>query len=206
MEMMIVISIMGTMAALLVPGIAESMSDARAAGAAEDVVRLSRHVRALSQESGLAYLFVFGSNSDDSGGLGRIRVYEGMNNHCRQTPWPQAITGSTADGHAVVDGIDLLTYNTSSGGRAPTVDDQNRQVIRLQATDAAGTVLTTLYLCIEPSGVTWEGASTSSNTGFTFTRQSTPITFTVSRSINSGARGAPRRVMFDSGSIARFKY
>jgi prepilin-type N-terminal cleavage/methylation domain-containing protein len=207
-EMMIVITIMGTMAALLVPGIGEFLADARQAGAAEDLVRLSRHVRARAQESGLAHLLVFGSTSDDSGGLGRIRVYEGMNNHCRQTPWPQTMTGTTANGHITVDGLDLGTYayNSPTSGRSTaTVSDQGRQVIRMQAANSTGTV-DTLALCMEPSGATWEGTSTNSSTGFVFTRQIAPITITVSRAVNSEARGPDRRVVFQPGSIARFRY
>src|ERR1700753_1681156 len=96
-ELMIAITIMGTMAALMAPGIAEFLADTRASAATEDLIRLSRHVRSRAQETGLAHLIVFDASNGISGALGRILVYEGMNNHCRQTPWPQTLSGTVAN-------------------------------------------------------------------------------------------------------------
>ncbi|MET0386434.1 MAG: prepilin-type N-terminal cleavage/methylation domain-containing protein [Polyangiales bacterium] len=207
-ELMIVVSIMGTMAALLAPGIGEMLADGRAAAASEDMVGLIRHVRARAQETGLAHLILFGSTSNDSNGLGRLRVYEGMNNHCRQTPWPQTVSGAVANGHTTVDAVDLgsANYNPPTSGRAATKDDQNRQVIRLQAFDVAGNTIETLALCYEPSGATWEGQSATSDIGYAFTRMVQPITFTVTRKVNTESRGLTRQVVFQPGGIARFKF
>jgi prepilin-type N-terminal cleavage/methylation domain-containing protein len=204
LELMIAITIMGTMAALLAPGIGEFMADARAAGASEDLVRLSRHVRARAQETGLAHLLVYTGIPGDAGGLGRIRVYEGMNNHCRQTPWPQTVGGTAADGHAPVDVLDLSSssYNPVSN---PTIDDANRQVIALRVANAIGAP-DSAVVCYEPSGATWQGTFTASSIGFAFTRQIAPITFTITRRVSGVTRGADRNVVFQPGGIARFRY
>lgn len=207
-ELMIVIAVMGTMAALLAPGIGEFMADGRAAGAAEDLVRLSRHVRARAQQTGLAHLLVYGGTANDSGGLGVIRVYEGMNNHCRQTPWDQAINGTVADGHAPVEELDMADsqYNPPTGTTGPTVDDRDRQVIAMRVSYAVGAP-DAAVLCFEPGGMMWEGAvSTTASAGFVFTRPRTPVVFTVSRKMNSVVRGRDRSVVFQTGGIARFQY
>jgi prepilin-type N-terminal cleavage/methylation domain-containing protein len=207
LELMIVVSVMGTMAALLAPGIGEFMADARAAAAAEDLVRISRHVRARAQESGLAHLLVFSGASTDSGGLGVVRVYEGMNNRCRQTPWPQTINGSVAQGHAPVEVLDLAAsqFNLGVNGRSPSIDDSGRQVIAMRASGSLGAPESAV-ICYEPSGATWEGVSNSSAVGLGFTRQNVPINFNLTRTVNSVARGSTRRIVFQPGGIARFRF
>jgi prepilin-type N-terminal cleavage/methylation domain-containing protein len=205
LELMVVITVMGTMAALLAPGIGEFMADARASSATEDLVRLSRHVRARAQETGLAHLMMFGSTTNDTGGLGRIRVYEGMNNHCRTTPWPQTINGTISDGHAPVQVVDMLLYNPMPSGRNPSVDDASRQVIAMTAQTSTG-VVDTVNLCYEPSGATFEGAADTSLAGFVFTRQIANIKLTVTRKVNSVQRGMTREVNFPPGGIARFRF
>jgi prepilin-type N-terminal cleavage/methylation domain-containing protein len=204
LELMIAVSIMGTMAALLAPGISEFMADARAAGASEDLVRLSRHVRARAQETGLAHLLVYTGVPADAGGLGRIRVFEGMNNHCRQTPWPQTVGGVAADGHAPVEVLDLSASSYNQGTN-PSIDDTARQVIALRVSDAIGAP-DSAVLCFEPSGATWQGAFTATTIGFAFTRQNAPITFTITRRVDGVTRGADRNVVFQPGGIARFRY
>jgi prepilin-type N-terminal cleavage/methylation domain-containing protein len=209
LELMVVVTVMGTMAAMLAPGIGEFMADARCAGAAEDLVRISRHVRARSQESGLAHLVEMRAGTADSGGLGVLRVWEGMNNRCRLTPWLQTVNGSVNSGHGWVEELDLGSshYNQPpGGGRAPTIDDGDRQVISMRA---GGSITTPEYaaICIEPSGATWQGVSTTaSGTGYAFTRQTQAATFTFTRSVNGVTRGALRTIVFQPGGIARFRF
>lgn len=213
LEMMVVITVMGTMAALLAPGVGEFLADARGAAASEDLVRLSRHIRSRTQQSGLAHLLVFSSRSDDAGGLGHVRVYEGMNNHCRQTPWTQALNGTVAQGQAPVDELNLglAQYNPPLGGNSSaSVSDTNRQVIRLTAesvtTADVATSMESVVLCYEPSGATWQGTSDGSVVGYGFARQTLRLRFTVARSVNSEARGRSRPVTFQPGGIARFSF
>lgn len=206
---MIVITVMGTMAAMIAPGIGEFLADSRAAGAAEALVRLSRHTQARTQQTGLAHLLVFSSAANDGGGLGVVRVYEGMNNHCRQTPWAQTITGKVEDGHAPVDVLDMSSgeYNPSAAGTTPTIDDRDRQVISLRVVGALG--VDAAVICLEPGGAVWEGVSSSvAGAGYTFTKPLTtkPIVFTVSRKFNGAVRGRDRSVFFSTSGMARFKF
>jgi prepilin-type N-terminal cleavage/methylation domain-containing protein len=207
LELMIVVTVMGTMAALMAPGIGEFLADARASGATEDMIRLSRHVRSRVQQTGLAHLLVFSGLPADSGGLGRVRIYEGMNNHCRQTPWSQAIDGTVDNGFTTTDQIDLAdsSYNAPVGGTAAKKADMNRQVIALSVVGSLRAP-DTAVICFEPSGATFEGIADASSASFAFTAQTTPIVFTVTRSVSGEQRGANREVVFPAGGAARFRF
>jgi prepilin-type N-terminal cleavage/methylation domain-containing protein len=209
-ELMIVITVMGTMAAMIVPGIGEFLADARAANAAEGLVRLTRQMQARTQQTGLAHLMIFGATNNDSGGLGVVRVYEGMNNHCRQTPWDQARNGRDDEGHAPVDVLDLSSgdFNPGAVGSQPTYDDRDRQVISLRVSGAVGAP-DAAVICLEPSGAVWEGAASSIvGAGYVFTKPLTsrPIVFTVSRRVNSAIRGRDRTVLMSTTGLARFRF
>jgi prepilin-type N-terminal cleavage/methylation domain-containing protein len=207
-ELMIVITVMGLMAAMIAPGLGEFTADNRAATAAEDLVRLTRHVGARAHQSGLAHLLVYTSDTKVSGGLGRILVYEGMNNHCRLTPWSQAITGTVKEGHIPVESMDMGDphYNQPVGGAAPTVDSRDRQLISLLVSGPPGAP-DVAVLCFEPSGAMWQGVLDAGiETGFTFTRPTAPVKFTVSRRLNGVVRGRPRELYIQTNGIARFKY
>jgi prepilin-type N-terminal cleavage/methylation domain-containing protein len=207
LELMIAITIMGTMAALMAPGLGEFLSDTRASAVAEDLIRLSRHIRSRAQETGLAHLMIYRGDIYASGGLGQILVYEGMNNHCRQTPWAQTTSGTVANGHTTVDTIDLATsaYNPIGSGAAPTSADTNRQVIVLGARENT-TALSSALICYEPSGATLKGVSDSSSAGYAFSVPQYQVTFTVTRTVNGEPRGAVREVVFPIGGTARFRY
>ena len=209
-ELMIVITIMGTMAAMIAPGVGEFIADSRAAAASEALVRISRHMQARTQQTGLAHLLVFSAGNNDGGGLGVVRVYEGMNNHCRQTPWEQTIQGTVENGHAPVDVLDMSSgeYNPAPAGAAPTIDDRDRQVISLRVTGSVGAP-DAAVICLEPGGTVWEGAaSTTAGAGFVFTKPPSrgAINFIVSRKMNSAVRGVDRTVFFSTSGIARFKF
>jgi prepilin-type N-terminal cleavage/methylation domain-containing protein len=212
LEMSVVVLIMGAMAAMVAPGLAEFMADARASGASEDLIRLNRVIRARVNQTGLAHLLMFQATNDAAGsnGLGRIRVWEGMNNHCNQTPWIQTINGIPDDGHVTVDGLDMgdSAYNLSTSSDPPTASDTGRQVIRIQASTNAQLAI----LCFEPGGNTFVGttAGNSPSIGFIFTPQITAETFSVIRATaRSGVmeeRGVNRAVIFPPGGNGRMRF
>jgi prepilin-type N-terminal cleavage/methylation domain-containing protein len=209
-ELMIVVTIMGTMAAMIVPGISEFLADARAASASEALVRMFRHMQARTQQTGLAHLLIFGSSNNDGGGLGVVRVWEGMNNHCRQTPWADTTGGRDDEGHAPVDVLDLSSgdYNPTGSGSAATSQDRDRQVISLRVSNTVGGG-DSAVICVEPGGAVWEGAPANAlGAGFAFTKPiaSKAIVFTVTRKLNDAVRGQERRVLFSTSGIARFKF
>jgi prepilin-type N-terminal cleavage/methylation domain-containing protein len=209
-ELMIVITIMGSMVAMIAPGLGEFLADARAASASEAFVRLTRHMQSRVQQTGLAHMLIFTAAGGDGGGLGVIRVYEGMNNHCRQTPWAQTIGGTDPNGHAPVEVLDMSAaqYNPVATGKLPTIDDRDRQVISLQVKGAVGAP-DAAVICIEPGGGVWEGsASNAVGAGYVFTKPFTtkPITFTVTRKVNGAVRGRNRPLFFSTSGLARFSF
>lgn len=210
LELAIVVMIMGTMAALVAPGLSEALADSRANGAAEEMVRINRVIRARVNQSGLAHLLLFRASDDVDGsyGLGRVEVWEGMNNRCTQTPWKDTIDGDPADGHMPVEVLDLGTsaYNLPFGGRAPRLDDVGRQVVRL----FAGAEETAAMLCFEPGGATYTAAAdaTVGVIAYKFTPQTEAVRFTVRRSIAQAGedpltRGVDRVVLFPAGGNGR---
>jgi prepilin-type N-terminal cleavage/methylation domain-containing protein len=212
-EMSVVVLIMGVMAAMIAPGLGEFMADARASGATEELIRLNRVIRARVNQTGLAHLMLLDATNTAGGsnGLGRIRVWEGMNNHCNQTPWMQTINGFPAQGHAPVDGVDMgdSAYNLPTSSGPPTASDTGRQVIRIQALPN----LTQAVLCFEPGGKTFvatAAAGTAPAIGFTFTQQTTAVTFSVIRAISRGGaieqRGVNRDVIFPPGGNGRMRF
>jgi len=209
-ELMIVITIMGSMVAMIAPGLGEFLADARAASASEAFVRLTRHMQSRTQQTGLAHMLVFTTANGDGGGLGVIRVYEGLNNHCRQTPWAQTIGGTDAQGHAPIEVLDMSSsqYNPVGSGGSPTIDDRDRHVISMRVSGAVGAP-DAAVICIEPGGGVWEGAASSTlGAGFVFTKPLTTkaILFTVSRRFNGAARGRNRPLLFSTSGLARFSF
>lgn len=204
-ELMIVISIMGIMAAMIAPGIGEFLADARAASAAEGIARITRHMQARTQQTGLAHLLLFSAETGE-GSLGIIRVYEGMNNHCRQTPWTQVTEmGAAARGHAPVDVLDLRAGEYNPG--VTKLEEQNKQVISMVVKGTVGT--DRAAICIEPGGAVWEGlASSELGAGYVFTKPPSKgsITFTVMRKVSGVTRGVDRVVFFSTSGNARFKF
>jgi len=212
-ELAIVILIMGGMAAMIAPGLSEQMADARAAGAAEELVRLHRLIRARVNSTALAHLFWFQATNDAAGsnGLGNVRVWEGMNNRCSLTPWMWTINGDPDDGHQIIDGVDMgdSAYNLPVDGADPGLDDIGRQIIRIQGR------ATTVILCFEPGGATYTGVvdAGAPDVGFVFTPQTVAETFTVTRSITIAGdaeadrpRGVPRTVVFPAGGNGRLRF
>jgi type II secretory pathway pseudopilin PulG len=211
LELMIVVMIMGSMAMMIAPGLGEFMADARASAASEDLIRLNRVIRARVNQTGLAHLMLFQASDDVAGsqGLGRIRVWEGMNNRCSQTPWMQAITGTEANGFQPIETVDMgdPAYNLPTSS-APTASDTGRQVIRI----VASTTPKLAVLCFEPGGNTFRGASAGDAPaiGYTFTPQTSAETFSVLRTLSrSGTmeeRGVSRDVIFPAGGNGRMRF
>lgn len=211
-EMSVVVLIMGAMAAMIAPGLGEMMADARAARAAEQLIRLNRVIRARVNQTGLAHLMLFAATNDEAGrnGLGQVRVWEGMNNHCNQTPWMQTINGDPRLGHIPIDSLDMgdSAYNQSTSSSYPTATDTRRQVIRIQAS----TNRELAVLCFEPGGRTFVATidGTSAAIGFTFTPQTAAETFSVIRAISRDGtmeqHGVNRDVIFPAGGNGRMRF
>ena len=209
-ELVVVVAIMGAMAALVAPGLAESMADSRQNGAAEEMLRINRVLRARVNETGLAHLLLFQATNNAAGsfGLGNAQVWEGMNNRCNTTPWAAALAGGAENGFSPVESLDLgnSAYNMPRDSSPPRADDVGRQVIRMFA---SGTP-TSALLCFEPGGATYTAVANTAmqQIGYVFTPQTAAVTFTVTRSMTTSGgeavtRGVDRVVIFPAGGNGR---
>ena len=216
LELMVVIVIIGVMAAAVIPALGEVRSDGRQSDAAHDIVRLGRRARALTMETGVAHLLRFqrGNNARGSFGLGRIELFAGMTNRCRQTPWQQAfdapadqVLGVDVTLREGADVLDMLSFNPTDQTTVPTAADAGRQIIRLTA--RGGDQIAdrpALQICYQPNGQTYELFSADTTGGVALTPQLRPITFTVTRTWNGGNKGVAREVVFPVGGNARVRY
>lgn len=216
LELMLVLVIIGGLSALMVPGLSEFLADARASSASEDLVRLFRRTRARTQETGLAHWVQYDATASNN--LGAIRVWEGMNNHCRQTLWTAVTTAyipttAATFGFAPVETLDMgsSSYNPPTGGSAPDAADTGRFVISLWVEQTAATPDDTAILqgsrtaswlanagiCFQPNGETYQGGPTG------MTIHNTPFVFRIVRRRDGAARGVPRQVIVAPGGTAR---
>ena len=203
-EMMLVVTVIGVLSALILPGIGEVMADNRQAAASENLVRLHRMVRARVNQMGLAHLMVF--SADASSGHGDITVYEGMNNRCQSTPWANVFdANAAAKGHLPVAALDMLDFNDLPSNYTGGTDDRLRQVITVRAASlvaGAPQPLNVVNLCIQPNGMTFMSTVAGN---WTFQAQSSPVLFTFRRTMAGSQHGVNRNVLFPVGGNARLR-
>lgn len=161
LEMVIVLAVIGTVAAMAMPSIVGSVWQQRQSGAAQDLVRFVRGVRDMTRRSGVAHNMVWRNNGNS---LGTLEVWMGMNNRCRLTDWSYA-RSNPGQGHRSVMRFDMARYNPFSGTATPEPGDPiDVLVMRVRTVlfrDASGGRLVnppevaaqdTGEICFEPSG------------------------------------------------------
>ena len=189
LELMVVVAIIGVVAAAAAPTIGDARADARANEVANDIVRALRHARSSAAGYGRAHLVVH--DPAGGGGDGSIYIYRGINNRCNANPWPALTAAGCTDANAMC---------------VDTVESQ-QQVLgasryRIQLPAMAGA-----QICFEPTGITRWRRSVA--TPFTDSNADVGgalgggFLFTVQRYTPSGDRGVQRRVMLPLGSDAR---
>jgi type II secretory pathway pseudopilin PulG len=176
---MIVVTIVGLMAAAIMPSMSEMMADGRQSSATAALVRLARAVREEAVEKRVAHRMVFDADGSDE--LGTIVVSAAFGPSCLRTPGWQAALGQ----------LDMAEFNSgdvSTGVR-----------IELDAQMPLGTAQDALTICFQGNGETW----TTVGVGGTPTRQPDPIVFIVERSIDGRIRGLQRQVVLPRSGTAR---
>jgi prepilin-type N-terminal cleavage/methylation domain-containing protein len=197
-EMMIVLCIVGVMAAAIAPSLGELLADNRQSSAAMDLVRLARQTRAQASTSGLAQLIRFRGGNDDAGanGLGAITVYAGMNTKCMRTPWQLTLTPASGTGLGPSRLFHMGDYNPSTG--TPTANDLDRHVIALSARLDGGQPQVDLRVCYQPNGEVYVGVP-----GLAV--QTASVLFSITRTMDRAARGRERQVILPVGGNARVR-
>jgi prepilin-type N-terminal cleavage/methylation domain-containing protein len=196
MELMIVLVIVGIMAMTVAPSLSEVLSNNRHASAAMDLVRFARRARSQSIATSKAQLVRYESTGSNK--LGRLDVFTGINNRCRQTPWADAITRGSNRAMA----FDMVDYNPTAPGYTATLDDTGRQVIALIATNPGSTTaLDEVRFCYQPDGLVFAAYIA----GDPLRVQTLGVEFRLRRTIDRVKHGADRVVVFPVGGSARMQ-
>jgi prepilin-type N-terminal cleavage/methylation domain-containing protein len=219
-ELLIVVVIIGIMAAAVMPTIGDMRSDARQGSAAHDIVRMGRRARALTMETGVAHLLRFQRGNDARGsfGLGRFELFAGMTNRCRQTPWELALDPNAAEPLGIAAArregpnvLDMVSFNPTDGATSPTDSDTSgRVVIRVRAfgwtpEDNVTADRPAVQICYQPNGQTYTLFAGQPG-GIGLRPQMDLVTFTIERRVGGGTRGVTREVVFPVGGNARVRY
>lgn len=187
---MIVVAIIGVVAALAAPQMGQARADAKTQEVALDIVRLLRQGRAQAAGYGRAHLVNF--TAGGAGGSGNVELWRGLNNRCNGQNWPALMAAGCAGSSMCVDEVNPLAYEISNS------DYQ----IRMPALGGAG------QICFEPHGLTsWRrpaGAPmfTDGNIDGGGTLGG-GFLFTIQRVLDGSNVGVMRRVMLPLGGDAR---
>lgn len=133
---MVIVSIIGIMAALAAPGMMRAMAVNRAQRATMDVARIGRAARSDAISFGRAYMLVHVPGTTSRG---RLELWRGITDTCRTTPWATVMVagcGGATPSPDCVDFVDMDHYSTPS----------------------SWTTLTTpgpTWLCFEPDSELW---------------------------------------------------
>jgi Tfp pilus assembly protein FimT len=171
---MVVVSIIGIMAAGIAPAITSALADGRAANAAVDLVRIGGRARSEATFTGLAHCLTY--TAGQNGGFGQVQLYRGVNNRCNMQNW----------GGALIDSVVLAQYNYG-----------NTHVINVQP--SAGNQAQ-IDICYQPDGAMLVRFGGGGNFAPPATNG---VAFTVTRTVNGGAGGVARQVFFPYGGTAR---
>ncbi|MEM6962005.1 MAG: prepilin-type N-terminal cleavage/methylation domain-containing protein, partial [Myxococcota bacterium] len=199
LELMVVVVIIGVLAALTAPAVGAALADRRVAQAAQDVVRLTRRGRSEAMALGRAHVLRF--NQDWGDGTPAFRLYAGINNSCNANldAWQPIFTAAAAD----------------CSNRFFCVDDSYiGSFFRPRFTAAAAervVVVSALgdevQFCFEPNGITrWRTGTTDAGTRFLGSNNATldgAAVFTFQRETDQGLVGVVRQVVIPLGADAR---
>lgn len=199
LEVLLVVTLLGVMALLVVPGVSLYRSNTRAREAAYTILRVARQAQAMAFRDGVAWYLRYDAAA--ANGHGALFRYRGMNNRCDRVDWAQAIGSggaSPADGHGNFgEYADMLDYNRNSA--SPSASDVNRHIIKADVyIGGSATATPVVNICYEPSGRVL--SSTTTATAGPFALQQARIMFEVALRRNGSNRGIPRRVVFPPGA------
>ncbi|MDH5490945.1 MAG: prepilin-type N-terminal cleavage/methylation domain-containing protein [Myxococcales bacterium] len=111
-ELMIVVAIIGVVAALAAPSITTGLRERKPHQAALDLVRLVRRARSESAAYGRAHLLRY--SAIGSAGRGLAQVYRGTNGRCATNDWDAILAGGCAGNTMCIDALDPAVHSSSA--------------------------------------------------------------------------------------------
>ncbi len=134
LELMVVVTIIGVVSALALPGIGLARAEQASSKAALDLVRLLRRGRSESAAFGRAHLMRYTAVGD--GGRGIVQLYRGRSNGCNANAWDEITTGGCEGNVMCID-----------SWRGGNFEGTGRGQIRVRAPGH-----NPLDVCFEPNG------------------------------------------------------
>lgn len=189
-ELMVVVTIIGTGAALTVPGAMSAMAEQKAAEVARRLVRMGKRAQAEASASRRAHVIWFNSQTND----GRVVFGRGRNASCNRQDWAALFGGTCGQGNYVLDVLEADDPDLSFSGWNMRFREVN------DALEFA--------LCYTPAGIVWHSDQlgnfqVSTNEIGQTTSQGGGYRLEVQRRIGVTPQGVIRKVIFPLGGMPR---
>jgi prepilin-type N-terminal cleavage/methylation domain-containing protein len=193
-ESMVVITMIGLMAATVMPAMSEMIANQRQHSIAVDIVSLARRARDAAVLGGkYAHAIVFEQNA--GGGDGVVQIITGATSQCYRG------TGVPIIGAADVQVPDGWAPTMGSVSLRGLTFGAHRVFATMEMPD--GTNLAAMRVCYTPSGETWVFSGTLPGGGG---EQVVPAVLRVHRqNAFGGAAGVPREIVFMPGGTPRLR-
>ena len=177
MELLVVVIIIGVVAALAAPTIGTALANRRTNELALDVVRMVRHARSSSMGHGVAHVLSFTD--------GHLEVWRGENNRCNGNDWATLLSADCGATSRCTDYLDPDAISSSS-----------------TYTAAISNGIT--FLCFEPTGqMYWSDSTTAAFSNLNTVGGA--LTVTVERSFGGATQGVSKQVIIPFGGDARVR-
>lgn len=175
--MMVVLTIVGVVAALAAPTIGDALANRRTNELALEVVRIVREARSSAVGQGRAYLLQVNATTDE------LRLYRGTTNRCMPRASWDAITSPGCEGN----------IRCTASVRGPVVGSSSYD---FQVDEADNPI----DICFEPTGITrWSVASSA----FNLTHPRGGVQVNVRRVVDGATAGVAKIVVIPFGADAR---
>ncbi len=116
MELMVVVLIIGIVAAVTLPAMAAGSAERRVSAAALDVVRLARRARSETLAHGRAHMVRFTILTGGGPPLGQVQLWRGDSDRCNQADWDVILARGACDTNpSCLDEVDMAARYSVSG-------------------------------------------------------------------------------------------
>jgi len=198
---MVVVAIIGIMAAAAMPALTEMVVFNRQHGVAVDLMLLARRARAEAMFGGYANMIIYDQNANARDGGAAWAT--GVTSSCTQATSGFNLDAGSLDNPTGVDfpaGWQPLLPPPQGGVSLRSASFGSHRVFgRMEL--PAGTIRNYLTICYHPSGRTWSSSNTNNLPGW----QNAAAVLFVSRTVGGVARGVDRQVVFPPSGTARLR-
>jgi prepilin-type N-terminal cleavage/methylation domain-containing protein len=184
LELMIVVVLIGIIAAVAMPEISQAMANTAVSDASSSAIVAFRAARTMASQQSVAYRIYIGTAAPQV-----VRVDRGANNTCASLPACTTNPTAVPAWGGVNCGVQWLYLNESRF---------QRRGVRIKGVTIAGAAKAPLTLCVTPGGKLYEMAGAVPN------RITAPIEILIDRTSGAGvSEGVERRIIVNAMGMAR---